>query len=366
MSAFDRFLGQKQTLTARRPPAKTHDLVPNPLIPIAFPKRTALPDGSRLLAADVGGTKTDLARFVVRSGELFLEKEAVFLSKNYGSLAEIVRDFSAGADLPERLSIAFAGPIFDGKAKATNLDWGIDAEELKRNLGVRAVFLLNDLEANAFGLAALIGADLKTVFAGKNGAYGNAAIIAPGTGLGEAGLFWDGTALHPFATEGGHSDFAPRDQIDWEFLLFLQKQFGHVSWERAISGPGIHQIFRFLTEIKKKEVPPIFFEKIKNGDPAAEIAHAAGEGCLVCGEVLRLFVQYLAIESASLALKFKATGGIFLGGGILPKIWDENLQGIFLEHFFEVGRLRHLIGEIPVKLILEQKTALLGAAWFGK
>ena len=336
------------------------------MIPLAFPVKKALRDDTGLLAADVGGTKTDVALFKRRNGKMVLEKEMVFPSKKFNSLSEIIRNFNGEAPLPERLSIAFAGPILDGKARATNLDWQVDAEILSRELGIPQVFLLNDLEAKAYGMAALTEKDLTSIYAGKNTAEGNMAIIAPGTGLGEAGLYWDGRMFHPFATEGGHTDFAPRNEFDWELLLFLQKQFGHVSWERVVSGPGIYQIYCFLRDVKHREAPASLQENIKNTDPAAAIALGAAENHPICAETMRLFVRYLAIETSNLALKLKATGGIFIGGGILPKIWNETYRAIFIEHFFQVGRMRHLLEEMPVQLILNPKTALLGAAWYGK
>jgi len=336
------------------------------MIPIAFPKKKSIADGTVLLAADVGGTKTDVALFKRRNGSMLLEKEAVFPSQKFDSLAEIIRNFNGKAPFPERLSIAFAGPVLHGKATATNLDWQVDAEVLGRELGISEVFLLNDLEAEAYGVAALKKQDLTTIFSGNNAVEGNMAIIAPGTGLGEAGLIWDGQLFHPFATEGGHTDFAPRTEFDWELLLFLQKQFGHVSWERVVSGPGIHQIYCFLRDVKNWEEPAYLSEIMKNNDPPAAIAQAALENYPICEETMRLFVRYLAIETSNLALKLKATGGIFIGGGILPKIWNENFRKVFIEHFFQVGRMRHLMEKIPVQLILNPKTALLGAAWYGK
>ncbi len=336
------------------------------MIPIAFPKKKSFSGNTALLAVDVGGTKTDVALYNRHNGAIFLEKEAVFSSKKFDSLADIIRNFNGEAPLPESLCIAFAGPVLDGKARATNLDWQVDAEALSRELGIPQVFLLNDLEAKAYGIAALTEQDLTSIYAGKNNAEGNMAIIAPGTGLGEAGLYWDGRLFHPFATEGGHTDFAPRNEFDWELLLFLQKQFGHVSWERLVSGPGIHQIYCFLREVKHWEAPANLQENIKNNDPAAAIALGVTENCPICEETMQLFVQYLAIETSNLALKLKSTGGIFIGGGILPKIWNEKLRSIFLEHFFQVGRMRPLLEEMTIQLILNPKTALLGAAWYAK
>ncbi len=337
------------------------------LIPIAFSTKNSFAGGQHSCwLPDVGGTKTALALFELREGQLTRVREAVFSSQEFGSFAEIVRQFNGTAPLPSRLSIAFAGPVQGGKAIATNLGWSIDATALSRELGMEEVFLINDLEAAGYGLAALTEKDFITVYPGQPPATGNAGILSPGTGLGEAGLFWDGSALHPFATEGGHSDFAPRNAFDWALQQYLQQQFGRVSWERVISGPGIHQIFCFLRDVQRREVPKWVQEEMKTGDPAAAISLGAQQDCAICEETQRLFVQYLSVEAANLALKLKATGGIFLGGGILPKIWNEGLQAVFLEHFFEVGRLRPLLESVPVYLVGNQQMALLGAAYFAR
>ena len=337
------------------------------LVPIAFPKRQPLHEGATLLAADVGGTKTHLALTEIRDGELSFLKDTVYPSRQFGSLAEAIRTFMSGiTQRPERVSIAFAGPVQDGKAYATNLGWHINTRLLMEELDVPEVFLINDLEAEAYGLAALTAQDLVTIYPGHPEAKGNAAIIAPGTGLGEAGLYWDGTALHPFATEGGHTDFAPRNEFDWELLQYLQNKYGHVSWERVVSGMGICNIYDFLRDVKKWEEPLWVQEKMKVQEAGAVIGSTAQEGCAISVETLRVFVRYLAVETSNLALKLNATGGVFIGGGIPPKIWNDHLQEIFLEHFIQVGRLRPLIETVPVHVVLNQKAVLLGAAWYGR
>ena len=336
------------------------------LIPIAFPSSTsALPDGATVLASDIGGTKTDMAIFEMKNGAPTLIKERRYASKDWRSLVDIARDFSQNMPLPQRGCISFAGPIHHGRAHGTNLHWDIDSHEIGEQLGIKNMLLINDLEANCYGLAALTASDLMTIFSGKNGEPGNAAVISPGTGLGEGGLFWDGRAYHPFATEGGHAHFAARNELDWELYQYLQRKYGHVSWERVISGPGICMIFSFLRDEKGWEMPEILREEFKTHDTAAAISIAASEGCSACAEALRMFTRYLAEEAANLALKLKATGGLFIGGGIIPKIWNEEHHDIFNEHFFAVGRLHPLLEEVPVHLVLNQKTALWGAGYFG-
>lgn len=336
------------------------------LVPIAFPNRTHLPVNALLLAADVGGTKTHFALVKVLQDGISIVRDKVYPSSQFATFQEGVREFMGAIAMPARLSIAFAGPVLEGKAFATNLGWSIDIRMLGQEFGIAQVFLINDLEAEAYGLAALKASDLISVYPGNGHSSGNAAIIAPGTGLGEAGLYWDGLALHPFATEGGHTDFAPRNPSDWELLQYLQHKFGHVSWERVLSGPGICNIFDFLRDVKHREVPGWLKEKLMLDASAAVISSSAEAGCQICVETLQVFVRYLAIEASNLALKLNATGGVFIGGGIPPKIWNSSLQAIFLEHFLQVGRLRPLIESVPVHVVLNTKIVLLGAAYYGK
>lgn len=336
------------------------------LVPIAFPNRKPLPEGAQLLAADIGGTKTHFALIKIVRGDIHLLREQVYLSRQFSAFQEAVREFMGAAAMPERFSIAFAGPIRDRKAHATNLGWSIDADLLMQEFGISEVFLINDLEAEAYGLAGLKAEDLVTIYPGNMHPMGNAAIIAPGTGLGEAGLYWDGAALHPFATEGGHTDFAPRNTSDWELLQHLQYKYGHVSWERVLSGPGICNIYEFLRDVKHRQEPEWMQENFKRDEAAAVISEGARQHCPICVETLQVFVRYLAVEASNLALKHNATGGVFIGGGIPPKIWNAQLQAIFLEHFLQVGRLRPLLESVPVHIVLNNNAVLMGAAYYGK
>lgn len=335
------------------------------LIPVAFPNPEPPTEGTLVLAADIGGTKTDMALFVIKDALPSLLREHRFSSKQYTSLADIARDFMQGEPVPERFCASFAGPVQKGKATGTNLNWDIDSQKIREELGISSMFLINDLEANCYGLAALQEEDLLVIYPGKDHEPGNAAVISPGTGLGEGGLFWDGKAYRPFATEGGHSHFAPRYEIDWRLFLYLKEQYGHVSWERVISGPGIRMIFNFLRDVDGWDVPQILKEKMETTDPSVAISIAAAEGCPVCVETLRLFTRFMAQEAANLALKLKATGGLYIGGGIIPKIWNEEHHAIFYQYFFAVGRLEPLVAAVPVTIILNQKTAMWGAAYYG-
>ena len=334
-------------------------------IPVAFPNKKPAADGTIILAADIGGTKTNLALFRTDGPDLTRIRSTTYKSADFESFGEMVRHFHSGSDLPHRMSIGVAGPVINDKAGATNLGWEVDARALRREFGIDEVYLLNDLEANAYGLAALDPEKLFTVNSGNPDVPGNAAIISPGTGLGEAGLFWDGKGYHPFATEGGHADFSPRSALDVEFLQFLHRDYDHVSWERVVSGMGIHNIFRFLHEVKGHAIPPELAERIKQGDPAKAIGEAAQTNCFICVNTMSLFIKYLAIESANLVLKFKATGGLYIGGGIVPKMLETLKDSDFFAHFIRAGRLKDLMEAVSVKVILDPEAALLGAGWYG-
>ncbi len=336
-----------------------------PLVPIAF--KNEIRAGQKtitLLAADIGGTKTNIALYQADSGGLRIVNQKRYVSKDYASLADIIRDFSGGTQ-PERVSAAVAGPVINGKSKLTNLPWLLDSEAMSRDMKIPVCFI-NDLEATAYGMAGLNKNELATLATGEPGSTGNIAIIAPGTGLGEAGLFWDGQRYHPFATEGGHSDFAPRNPIDIEIFHFLQRQYGHVSWERVVSGMGIKNIFHFLTDDRKEQIPEWLSQRLQDGDPAAVISQSAlHHEDLLCAETMELFVRYLATEAASLVLKLMATGGLYLAGGIPPKILPLLQSDSWTKNFDNNGRMHELSDRVPVHVVLNDNMALQGAAFYG-
>src|SRR5580704_5542609 len=338
------------------------------MIPIAF-KNESLPGQKgrktvAILAADIGGTKTNVALYQSGAAGLTITREQRYVSANFPSLTDIIHDF-CGDTLPDRIAAAVAGPVIDGKSKLTNLPWVLDSKTMSGGLQAPACFI-NDLEATAYGLAGLKEEERATLAAGDPKAKGNIAILAPGTGLGEAGLYWDGQHYHPFATEGGHSDFAPRTKLDVDLFYYLQKQFGHVSWERVVSGMGIKNIFHFLIESRKEQIPEWLAERLKDGDAAAVISESAlRHEDLVCAETMELFVRYMATEAASLVLKLMATGGLYLAGGIPPKILPLLQTDTWLNNFDNNGRMHDLSDRIPVHVVLNDKMALQGAAFYG-
>ena len=341
-------------------------------IPLFFARKSQLREKTiTVLAGDVGGTKTNLGLYHADEEVVTLAFEKTYHSAAYSSCIDIVKDFlsestNAGKSIPNRICLGVAGPVVHGKVEITNLSWELNAEEIRIASGVSEVFLLNDLEATAYGLAGLCDDDFLTICEGNRDVKGNIAIIAPGTGLGEAGLISDGAFYHPFSTEGGHTDFAPRTVIDIKLFQYLQNKYGIVSWERVIAGPGIHDIYEFLVNVIQRVQPEWLKEAIQKDDPSAVISQTAlDEKDAACVETLQLYIRYLARESSNLALKMKATGGLFLGGGIPPKITSLLQYNIFYDNFLDCDRMQHLLKNIPIRIILNSNTALIGAAYFG-
>lgn len=336
--------------------------------PLFFPKNKKIKETITVLSADIGGTKTSLGLFVTANGKLKPLKDATFSSKQHSSFYDIVKLFlkENKSNLPDVLSIGVAGPVVNGTVKLTNLSWTLNTDELKQKTGIRAVYLLNDLEATAYGLAGVRDDDLAYIYNSKQIANGNMAVLAPGTGLGEAGMFWDGSAYRPFATEGGHSEFSPRNDLDIELLRFLRDQYEIVSWEHLLSGAGIYNIYRFLRDVKGYKEPAWLSEKLETEDPAAVISHTAmralNDGCVLAMEN---YITYLAREATSLVLKLKATGGLVLGGGIPPKIYPLLRSELFHQQFQKSDRMELLLGDVPIYIILNSKAALVGAAYYG-
>lgn len=321
-----------------------------------------------ILAADIGGTKVNLGVFDSGDGHLKLVREGTHPSRAYARLQDLVKDFLAGGG-QERIECAcfgIAGPVRNGVVELTNLPWKIEAGELSDELKLRTVTLINDLEANAYGVAQLKPSDLHPLNTGDLNAWGNAALVSAGTGLGEAGLYWDGQMHHPFASEGGHADFAPLTKLDAELFGYLSDRFEHVSWEKVLSGKGLCNIHEFLRDTRRGEDPAWVAEEMQKSDPAVVITQAGLNGTSSrCALALDLFVGYYGSEAGNLALKMMATRGVYIGGGIAPKILSSIEKGRFMAAFLRKGRMRALLEAIPVRVILNPKTALLGAAHFG-
>ncbi|MDO8207826.1 MAG: glucokinase [Gallionella sp.] len=316
---------------------------------------------SLVLAGDIGGTKTRLAIVSVQGMQLRIEHEASFRSQAYEKFETLLGEFLSGVVTPGCAAFGVAGPVQGRVVQTTNLPWRIDADALQRQFGFIRCTLLNDLEAMAYGLPALGPDDLLTLQAGADSACGNVAVIAAGTGLGEAGLYWDGVRHQPFATEGGHASFSPANTLEFSLLRHLQQQFQHVSWERVVSGMGIVSLHEFLRRYRSIDTPDWLLEEMHSGDAAAAISNAAGRD-EICAETMHLFVRLYGAEAGNLALKVMSRGGIYLGGGIAPKNLPLLQNGTFMEAFLSKGRMRPLLAAMPVKVILNDRAALYGPA----
>ncbi len=319
-----------------------------------------------LLSGDIGGTKTRLA--LLRQGESGLEiiREETYPSGDFSSLTHMVRLFLETCDSPpSEAGFGLAGPIRERRCRTTNLPWLIDADELESELGIPRVTLLNDLEAVAWGLPALNDESLLTLQQGAEHPRGNRSVLAAGTGLGEAGLYWDGAGYHPFATEGGHCNLAPTTPLQFELLQYLQRTLSRATWEDVLSGPGLVTLYRFLLQRSNTAPPGWFLSAESEGDAAAAIASRAdAERDPIAFDALQEFVRLLATEAGNLSLKHMATGGLYIGGGIPPKILPWLQRPLFLETFCDKGKMRPLMDTIPVHVILDDRVALYGPALF--
>jgi glucokinase len=319
-----------------------------------------------LLAGDIGGTKTNLALYTPQRG-LVVQAQATFKSADYDSLEAVVEEFliTTGAEV-DRAVFGVAGPVVDGQSATTNLPWVIREADLQQAFGLRAVKLLNDLEATAYGVPQLLPSDLFQL----NDApprSGTKVVVAPGTGLGEAVLFYRDGHHHVIPSEGGHAGFAPTNLLEIRLLRYLMGKFGHVSFERVCSGPGIPNIYAFLKKQRFAEELPEMKKVLKTAaDPAPVIVQKAMEGeCELSIATLNTFVSILGAEAGNLALKVMAMGGVYLGGGIPPKILNKLKDGTFMASFVNKGRFAEMLAQIPVYVILNDKTALFGSACYG-
>ena len=317
-----------------------------------------------ILAGDIGGTNARLAYFQPQNGHLRLISERVFPSREHSEFGEIVTQFLDDSHTrPEVACFGIAGPVRNGRVETSNLPWVIEQSRLAKQIHLPATLLINDLEASAWGIGALAPEDLVALNHVSGPVCGNQAVIAPGTGLGEAGLFWDGTRHNVFACEGGHTDFAPRSDLQIELLRYLQKRFGHVSYERVLSGPGLVNVYEFLRDTGSARSSPELDGSLQKGDPAAAISRAALDRSSALAEkALDLWITVFGAEASNLALKAMATGGLFLAGGISPKILPKLTGPLFMEAFLDKGRMRPLMEGIPVQVVTNEKAGLLGAA----
>lgn len=322
-----------------------------------------------ILAGDIGGTKTNLALYEYVDGVLIARVEHQFSSQKYSTFFDVIEEFLKLFDSSnlDALCLGVAGPVINGTCKTTNLPWLIDSKELKKELSINTVYLLNDLEATAYGMLYLKEEEFVNLNPDAKELDANRAVIAVGTGLGEAMLYYDGENYHPIASEGGHCDFAPLNALQDDLLLWMRRDYPqHVSVERLVSGVGIYTIYQFL---KERGFAPECerMNSLEDGeDKNAMVTECAlEEGDPLCLETMRLFVEIYAAEAGNLALKSLSLGGVYIGGGIAPKILPFLTNGDFLSTFVRKGRFEKMLQNIELKIALNPKTALLGAAYFG-
>ncbi len=346
-----------------------------------------------ILAGDVGGTKVHLALYDFEGGRLKPIRDQKFPAGDYPSLDIVVREFLAhpesslnqaapsaateasskatpGPPAEQIIAACFGcpGPVRNGRIQLTNLPWVLDARDLAASLGIEHIFLLNDLEANGYGIPELSPDKICTLHAGDATAVGHRGLISAGTGLGECLLIWDGKVHRPIPSEGGHTDFAPRNDQEIALLQYLRRTLnGRVSFERVVSGIGIKNVYAFLRDQEKMEEPEWLRDRLANEDPNAVLGTTAEDGSSpIAHEAMRLFSAAYGAEAGNLALKVLATGGLYLGGGIAPKILKTLQAGPFMEAFLDKGRLSPLLEATPVRVILDDTCALLGAAAFAE
>src|SRR6266496_3719830 len=323
-----------------------------------------------LLAGDIGGTKTHLAVFSPEKGWRVPYAESTFSSTDYPGLAELVREFLEQHNFSiERASFGVAGPVVDGHASVTNLSWVMEETQLQQALRIPSVRLLNDLDAIAHAVPHLESQDLHTINEGQAVSRGAISVIAPGTGLGEAFLTWDGSRYHAHTSEGGHADFAPINSFQVELLRYLMTRFPHVSFERLCSGKGLPNIYAYLKDTGYAEEPQWLAEQLAaTKDRSPIIVNNALDkenACELCVATLKAFVTILGAEAGNLALKVLSTGGVYIGGGIPPRILSYLTGELFMRAFTHKGRLTQMLTQMPVHVILNPKIALLGAAYHG-
>jgi glucokinase len=318
----------------------------------------------RILVGDVGGTKTRLAIVTEAQGRVHVESVRTLPSGEHANLSALLTASGwPGGERVEAACFGVAGPVRHNRCQVTNLPWDVDGSDLDRHLSLDRVQVINDLEAVGRGLDHLEGGQLVCLNEGEPDEQGNQGIVAPGTGLGEAFRVWNGRRYITRGSEGSHADFAPGNAHECALLAWLQEAHGHVSWERVVSGPGIRTLHRYLVESDAVPCPDWLDQAMRKGDPAAAVVAAARDRSdQGSRDAVEWFLALLGAEAGNHALKVMATGGVYIAGGIPPKMLDFIREGPLLDRFFAKGRMSHLMRRIPVHLVMDDHVALLGAA----
>lgn len=322
-----------------------------------------------IVSADIRADRTSLNYYHVKDGNLVLETEDVYNTFDFSSFSEIVKKFLTDHKLekPSRLSLGVPGPVINDKCIAERLPWPLIAEEIKNACEIDAVYLINDMEATAYSMGNLTSHCLLPIYENGGISAGNVAILAPGNGLGEAGMFWDGNYLRPFATEGGHSEFSPRTDVEVEFYQYLKAIYGIVSWESVLSKEGLFNIYRFLRDVKRHKEPEWLTAKIQGEEDFTKVicTSATEQKETICVLTIETFIDFLAREANSLVLKLKATGGLIIGGEIPITIKNYINKDKFYKKFIISDKMETLLKDVNIYFLLNEKTIAAGAAYYG-
>ncbi|MGE4514414.1 glucokinase [Chryseobacterium taeanense] len=343
-------------------------MILNPKFPLYLPGvKNAGNDNVSIISANLREDITTLGYFVSENEGVEVKIQHNYPTKEYASFTDILRKFIQDNQLDnvKRLGMAVPGPVINGKSNPARLGWNLDIEDFKRDFDFERVDMLNDQEASAYGMAILKDSDLDAIYTSGYLEKGNVAILAPGNGLGEAGYFFDGKYLRPFATEGGHSEFSPRTNVEVEFYQFLNNIYGIVSWENVLSKGGIFNIYRFLRDVKRHPEPEWLPERLAEGNFVQELYKAAVEDdVMICKITLDTFLEFLAREANNLTLKLKATGGLLISGDIPQAIREYIDKDKFYEKFKISDKMEEMLRNIPIYLNKNENTALNGAALY--
>lgn len=320
------------------------------------------------ISSDLQEETTLLSFFVTENEKIIFEIEKEYKTQEFNSFSDIVKTFVSEHSLEniQRLAIGFPGPIINNQGVSQRLPWVMNTQEIAESTGISKVFLINDLEATAYGLADISDEELLVIHENENRVPGNVAILAPGNGLGEAGLFFDGKFLRPFATEGGHSEFSPRTNVEVEFYQFLNKIYGIVSWESVLSKAGLFNIFRFLRDEQRHPLSEKLIERLKSEDEFSKTIYQAAmeDNEQICTIAINTYLEFLAREANSLVLKLKSTGGLLIGGE-LPFLFKDYLdKDRFHQKFLISDKMERLMKNIPIYMLLNESTILKGAAYY--
>ncbi len=339
------------------------------LMPLYSPKKNCESiENLKFIAADLRPQVSEIQYYNCKGGVLEPNVQSQLNTTDFASVSDLIKQFISDNNIAQvdKISIAVPGPVINEKCVTSSLPWELDAEKIKNELGVKKVHLLNDLEAVAYSLAEFEKTHLDILHTSENKVRGNVAILAPGNGLGEAGLFWDGQSLRPFATEGGHTEFSPRNDFEVEFYQFMNKIYDIVSWETVLAKGGLYNIYRFLRDYGRHHEEDWLKEKLKNQDFLSVVAEVGAERkSRLINLTLEMYGEFLAREANNLVLKLKATGGLIITGAIPAKIFNLLDKDKFYKDFKLSDKMENLLKDIPLYVLRNDKAILHGVAFYG-